>query len=457
MAPVFRTLTTAAFTVAVVLYLSVARLSAQDRLVRNGSLFRLVCHFQNAKLADEALGAAELALRGATEVFGTSRASVSTPRDIHLYRHVADYVKREGRVTGGRFRHNLAFSSFLYRNAHIAIQPECTDALLGEIGLPAVTRRQITHEAAHLLCFATLESFRNHPLWYSEGAAMWIADRALRDKGWSPGIEEDPVTSTRIHLVKQMVNAGRRPPIRKILQDDLAGISSEERYALYWLLFTYLKRGDRRARFQRVLFKAQGLAPGSDFPTRLLHAFERAFDEEGYATLDKGFDQFIASLHPEWDEVEIALEPKGRRWMQIAFPDAPAAAWRVGRIEKPSFSIGGYLRILPGHDQAASLLLARSTRGHLAVRFTAGRDVELRAFHAADRRWESLARSPLDDLRLGKKIRFRVVVRKQLIRVVVNRKLALEHTAAGWDLQAPWGVAVSEGSAAEWDSVRLRS
>jgi len=437
--------------------LMLGALSAQDRLVRVGSHFRVLCHFQDSKLATQALGAAELAFQGAAEVFGTTRTRITTPPDIHLYRHVADYVKREGRVTGGRFRHNLAFSSFLYRDAHVAIQPECTDAVLAEVGLPAVTRRQITHEAAHLLCFATLESFRDHPLWYSEGAAMWIADQAVRDKGWSPGIEKDPVTSTRIHLVKQMASKGRRPSIRKILRDELQGVSSEERYALYWLLFTYLKRGDRRPEFQRVLFKAQGLAPGADFSSRLLDAFERAFQDTGFAALDEGFARYIDSLQPEWDEVEIALEVKGRYWTQLAFPDAPAAAWRVGGVEKASFSIGGSVRILPGHDRVVSLLLGRSPGGHLAVAFTAGRGVELKAFHADDRRWETLARASRDDLRIGEKTRFRVVVRENLLRVVINGELALEHTPSGWNLQAPWGVAASEGSAAVWDSVRIRT
>jgi hypothetical protein len=442
----------------VLLVLAVLGAAAQETTTLESDRFRLICHFEAGPLAREALAAAEAAVQGAEELYGRLRVPEAARRDIHLYRDGADYVRREGRITGGAFRHSLAFSSFLYRNAHVALQPEVPDAVLREVGLPALTRRQIAHEATHLICFVAMPSFRDHPEWFAEGGAMWVADGAMRRNRWSDGFQEDSVTSTRIVLVQKLLATGRMPPLRDVLADGLGDrVPHAERYALHWLLFTFLRRGEAARRFQQVLARARRLPGGADFPARLYGRFLDAFPPDAMDALETDFAAWVRSLRPEWDELEPSLQVQGHRWIQIAFPDRPAAAWKTAGPEKPAFSVAGELRLLEGYEREASLLLGRGSRGHVAVVLAAGGGVELRAFHAADRRWERLARVRREDPPAGARTRFSVRVDGDRIRVVIAGSLALERSVPGWPLVGPWGVAVSEGSAAEWTGVRLRS
>ena len=442
-----------------ILVLAAPPVAAQkDRAIttRTGSLFRIFCHFDDKDLAQAALETAQAVFPWASSVYGTTRYQVKEPLHIHLYREAAAYVRVEARVTGGMFRHNLAFSSFRHRNAHIALQPGGPDGLVESVGLPVLTRRQIAHEAAHLLCFATLDSFRDHPEWFSEGAAMWVADQVMRRTSRSPGLESDPVTSTRVLLVRKMLDTGRLPSILRVIQNDPGKVTSVERYALHWLLFNFLRIGERRRLFNRVLWRSQRQAPGRDFPQRLEKAVVEIFGREDLEGLDKEFIHYIWGLTPVWEEVGVSLEIQGSRWRQMAFSDASAMAWRTEGVKKTAYSLGGSLKILPGHCGKANLFLGRDDRGFLAVTFTAGTGIQIRSFRFKGKSWKVLTSAGVQELKRGVKIPFRVFVRNGSIRVSMRGKDVLEWTREGRSLVGPWGIGVSEGSAAEWYSVRLR-
>lgn len=430
----------------------------QDRKITNrtGSLFRITCHFDDRDLAGAALETAQAVFPWASPVFGTTRYQVKEPLHIHLYREAAAYVRVEARVTGGMFRHNLAFSSFRHRNAHVAMQPGGPDELLEAVGLPVLTRRQIAHEAAHLLCFATLESFRDHPEWFSEGAAMWVADQVMRRTSRSPGLESDPVTSTRILLVQKMLETGRLPSILKVIQNDPGAVTLTERYALHWLLFNFLRIGKRGRLFNRVLWRSQRLAPGRDYVKRLERVVVEIFGREGLQGLDGEFARYVRGLEPVWEEVGVSLEIQRSQWRQMAFSDASAMAWRTEAVKKAVYSLGGSLKILPGYGGEASLFLGRDDKGFLAVTFTAGTGVQVRSFQFKGKRWKNLVSASTQALKQGETIPFRVFVRDGSLRLSVGGKDVLAQTFEGRSFVGLWGIGVSEGSAAEWDSVRLR-
>jgi len=44
------------------------------------------------------------------------------------------YREAEARLTGGKFANNNAFSSHAERNAHVALVPDCDDAILARLG-----------------------------------------------------------------------------------------------------------------------------------------------------------------------------------------------------------------------------------------------------------------------------------------------------------------------------------
>ena len=138
--------------------------------IRTGERFRVVCTFGDERIAEEALVTAEAVWPLAARIYGAGEAD-GGPFEIYLYRDADTYRRVEERVTGGRFRDHLAFTSWRSRQAFLALQPESSDAALAATGLPALTRRLVAHEAAHLVCYHAQSNYRGHPEWLAEGLA----------------------------------------------------------------------------------------------------------------------------------------------------------------------------------------------------------------------------------------------------------------------------------------------
>ena len=122
-------------------------ISAAGESSKAGEHFRVVCHFDGDEIVSAALKTAEAVWPVADELFGIKAAAPKSPLEIHLYRNAADYERAESALTGGRFKANLAFLQEGANAAHVAVQPDCTDATLQAVGLNAQTRRLIAHEA----------------------------------------------------------------------------------------------------------------------------------------------------------------------------------------------------------------------------------------------------------------------------------------------------------------------
>lgn len=424
---------------------------------RSGTCFRIVGHgaWPRGALA-AALEAAQAAARPAARIYGSRPGGDVFPRDIHLYRDPADFVCREGEITGGRFRHALAFSAFVFRNAHVALQPPLDPEVLEAAGLPRMTCRQIAHEAAHLYCFAVAPAFRDHPSWYSEGAAMWIADRVMRERGLSAGIDGDPVTATRIGIVQGMRASGRAPQLVQVIRNAVHGLASDERYAVEWAVFAFLMQGERRHPFEAALARARRMPPGRDFADRLAARVIEAFGADAMQDLDRAFGRWLAGFEPAWDEEAPALEVRGPRWTQIAFPDAPAAAWRTEAVEGKRIVFRGRLTFLPGHGASAGLLFGSGPDGHLAVTITPDATV-LRAFERNTKRWVEIGRARFDPRPAGASIRFQVAVDRDEARIRVGGEERLRRSLGRRSAHGRWGVAVDEGTAVVWDRVRVRT
>ena len=168
-------------------------------------------HFQlRAWATTESIARAALATADATFAYAVELYGDPGEREliVNLLPTADEYQRIDRRLTGGNFAHNLAFSSFATRSAYVALQPESTAATLATIGLPNLTRHQVAHEAAHIVCYNALGNYQYHPTWFSEGAAVWVAEEAMIARGWSPGLERDPFTAKWILLGAASPRAG---------------------------------------------------------------------------------------------------------------------------------------------------------------------------------------------------------------------------------------------------------
>src|ERR1043166_7393028 len=85
-------------------------INARAGSVAAGSHIRIVCDFDDEKIAKDAL---DLGERGWTEAakLWNRPPPVETPRDVHLFETIAGYEAVEAEITHGRFKPNLAFTS----------------------------------------------------------------------------------------------------------------------------------------------------------------------------------------------------------------------------------------------------------------------------------------------------------------------------------------------------------
>ena len=336
---------------------------------RAGTYFRIVCDFENEPVARQALETAEAAWPIAAKLCGSPDARPAHPLDIHLLRTVAAYEKEEAALTGGKFRKNLAFSSWEKKAAYVVLQPQCSDDALKTVGVPALTRRLLAHEVFHLVRSETIPNFESHPDWFADGAASWIEDEVLAALRLTSGLEKDPESSTDIRRARDLLEKGKLPSAREIFRDQTSSLEFYGRYAVVGLFFRFLKGGKHRPELEAILAEMRRLVGGEKFTERIFEFIERTLGSEGLDTLDREFKDFLRTKSPQWDQEYRSLEPVGKDWIQIAFPDTNAVAWRTEPVGKSKYALTGELEILPGASRQLNLLLGRTDQGFVSVAF----------------------------------------------------------------------------------------
>ena len=100
-----------------------AGVSAGEETTRvEGAHFAVVAHLETAGLAEDALEQIEKLWKPASTLYGLAQGTEPKKLVVHLYRDAQDYEVAEEKLTGGRFRRNLAFAHFDTRSAHVALQ-----------------------------------------------------------------------------------------------------------------------------------------------------------------------------------------------------------------------------------------------------------------------------------------------------------------------------------------------
>ena len=423
-------------------------LPGPDEEVREGTHFRLVCHFANGEAADQAIAAVEATWPRAGELYDLEALEGHELLSVHLYRDAQSYEAAEQALTQGAFRRNLAFAHHATMSAHVALQPPLSDEALAQVGLPAQTLRLLAHEAAHLVRYACMRNSRSHPRWVADGSASWIDEAVSRDLGLVDELEQDPGYSTMLLRVRKLFERDALPTSEQILRDQLDELGFYEGYAVRWLYFRYLKEGKHSAEFRPMLAELRRLGGGSDFAARLFEQIEKSLGKRKLASIDKGFRKYVSTLEPAWDQVFRALHFKDDAWVQAAF-DKNAIAWRRTPSGK-NYTIAGELTILPGPRGQMNVFLGRSEQGFYSVAFSAGAGVTLFEFLSASDDWQRRGFAECEDLGPGEAFSFSVHVKGDEVQVSVNDRAVLSGEAQTLNLEGPWGLSAQARSAGTW-------
>jgi len=428
-----------------------------ERSVALGEHYQVLCHFENARLAEAALETAEAVWPLADKLFAIHTAAPIKPLDIHLYRTIHDYQVAEAALTDGRFRDNLAFSHRRSRASHIAIQPPCTDATLAITGLPALTRYQIAHEAFHLACYSAPLSNLALPRWLKEGSATWAAQRAMETNGWSNAAAGDPYSATRMDRAQRLLAAGTLPTVREILRKGCGHLARNDRYAVYWTFMRFMADDARREDLAAVLRQA---ARPTERPKRQpskAALVETPISAKRLARLGSDFKAHVRSLAPMWREETRSLHVRGDVCTQVAFADEAAVAWRKRPVGRSAYRLSGSLEFLPNPGRRMDLLVGRSETDHICVSFIRGFGLHVTRVWAKDERREDLGIARAQGIEPGRPVVFEVHVANGRLNVTLNGSTALAVPLGDKDMTGRWGLSAQPGAGGIWRSVRVRT
>lgn len=433
--------------------LAAAATRAEDEpvTVREGRWFRVVCHFEHERAADDALAAVEAAGRIAAELYGLRAPAEADRPEVNLYRTIADYEAVEARLTKGRFKRNLAFAHYETQSAHVALQPPVSEEVLDGLGLPLLTQNLLAHEAAHTVRYRWMPTFRDHPMWLVDGAAIHIAVEAELVRRRIPGVTESPLSATEIRHVQRVLEEGRLPSADGILKDETDALSFYERYAVRWLFFRYLATGPHAKAFAGVMRKLRQLGGGADLGERLQ---KRVLDAtNGAADLDAAFRAWARALEPAWEEVYRSLDVSGDAWFQAAFPGANAIAWRTAAAPAEGYDLAGSFEILPGAGVQMNVLLDRTPEGLVSVAMRSDGWVTVFEFDVASNRWTRRASFERESLRGLRGGAFSLRVRPGSLAVEIDDAPAVEVALPGRTMRGPWGLGTQAGTCGLWREV----
>jgi len=424
----------------------------EPRTIREGAHFRAVVHFASERAADEMLATVEALWPHAAKLYGLPEGGLGNLLEVHLYRDAARYEVAMEEHANGKFKRNLAAALWESRTAHVAVQPSVSDDVIAAVGLPYLTRNLLLHEASHLVRFHAMPNYRSHPDWLADGAAQWLKFETLRTLRLIDGLEADPMSGRGIERAQEKGDVG----LATILDDAVRDDSWYTVYAVKRLFFTHMMAAHGET-MRALIQTIKGLGGGGDFKARAKGAFLEALGEKRSADLATSFPAYLRALKPVWSERYRSLETAGEDWIQIAFADTNAIAWRALPVGKDSYVLALRLRILRNYGKQANLLLDQREGGFVSVALTAGYGVTVFAYDGRKDAWDRRAAQELPGFDLDQDHDVRLVVAGTRLRVLVDKQQVadVDFPERAGGLAGPWGLGAQSGSAIRWSGVRL--
>lgn len=291
------------------------------------------------------------------------------PYAVTLYETLAEYQAKDKELTGGKFASNWAFSSHTTKESYVALMPPMEHELLDAVGLTFLTQSQLAHEIGHQVSYHALPAYKEMPLWLSEGLACWVELETMRRAGRSTNMEDTPLFSRRLVLVRAMLDDRSWPGAARIFEDQYGTIDSARRYAIWSVFCGWLFDDVLRDRRKDLFAQARRVAATDPRAGEKLTAvFTKALGKR-MERLDAEFAKFVDDHAPQWDETYRALESRDAEWLVVSFPTADATAIRTKPVGSPTYVVRGSFEFLPTKTGDLRLHVARDTSHELEVHF----------------------------------------------------------------------------------------
>jgi hypothetical protein len=264
-----------------------------------------------------------------------------------------------------------------------------------------------------------------------------------------------PLASTDVVRVRRLRAGDELPAVDAILGDALDDLAFYDRYAVRWLFFRYLVT-THEAEVKDFLRRVRRLGGGSGLAKEAGELLRSRLGTKAFRALGEGWEPFVASLAPEWEEVFRDLSPEPAQRVQIAFPDRNAIAWRTAPVGKKEYSISGVLTILDNARHQMNLLLDRCDEGFVCVSISAHLGVTLFDYRSKEDRWNRLGFVARKELAVDRPMRVDLRVKGNRLTLLLDGESVLDEQIEGHTMQGPWGLGALAGSAGIWKDLRVR-
>ena len=342
-----------------------------DFMLAEGEHLQVLCWFYSERtgqaLPDALLLSGQEVMAQGLTLFGGSADAGTAPIQLFIYttrKGASGYIAGAESVSPGSAPGTVDLAHWASRTVHIRMRPYPGDRPLVELGVPTDCLRRACAGIAHLTRQDLAGGQDTAPRWFAEGAAQYLATRALAGRG-TDGLGDASIwLGTQVLAVRRMIAGGSLPVLEDVMADSVGELEESAIESLHAVLFEFLMEhlADRGEAWGQLRTR---LTRGVRGPA-LVSVLEEWLGAGGIGGLEAHFHRWLQERGPAWDDAQPALQRHPEGWAQAPL-QGNAIAWRKETVPEPPYRISGEFRTFL--DQRTSTAQANVIFGRLGADF----------------------------------------------------------------------------------------
>jgi len=438
-----------------------------DYMIAEGEHLHVLCWFHSERTGqafpDALLVSGKEVMAQGGALFGVAVSGQQDPEavpfQLFIYstrKGASGYIAGVESVSPGSAPGTVDLAHWDSRTVHVRMRPFPGDRPLVELGVPTDCLRRASAGIAHLTRQGLAGGADTAPRWFADGAAQYLATRALAGSG-TDGLGDSSIwLGTQVLAVQRMIAAGSLPVLEDVFADEMGELEVSAVESLRAVLFEFLmehlaNRGEAwdqlRARLTRGLC-------GPD----LLPVLEDWLGDGGIAALEANFHRWLQERRPAWDDAQPALQRHPEGWAQAPLL-GNAIAWRRETIPEPPYRISGEFRTFldPRTSTAqANVLFGRLGEDFLQVSIHSDTGISVWDYSHEKGNFEMLqSKNWTTTFQLRDWLPFEVRVLGEDAYVSVAGVHLSPFSILGRDMGGPWAVGTFKGSVTLWRNLKI--
>lgn len=434
-----------------------------DFMLAEGEHLQVLCWFYSERtgqvLPDALLLSGQEVMAQGRTLFGGSADAGAAPIQLFIYttrKGASGYIAGAESVSPGSAPGTVDLAHWASRTVHIRMRPYPGDRPLVELGVPTDCLRRACAGIAHLTRQDLAGGQDTAPRWFAEGAAQYLATRALAGRG-TDGLGDASIwLGTQVLAVRRMIAGGSLPVLEDVLADSMGELEESAIESLHAVLFEFLMEhlADRGEAWGQLRTR---LTRGVRGPA-LLSVLEEWLGAGGIGGLEAHFHRWLQKRGPAWDDAQPALQRHPEGWAQAPL-QGNAIAWRNETVPEPPYRISGEFRIFldqrTGTGQA-NVLFGRLGADFLQVSIHSDTGVSVWDYSQKKDNFEMLQSkgwSTPFQLRDWQPFEVRVLREDAYVRVASEQLSPF--SVLGRDMRGDWAVGTFKGSVTLWRNLSI--